>query len=148
MNLSNLLLATPLAWLDYAALFGRLFIGVCFVIHGLGKIGVVGSGSLEGFTQWLKNLGLPAPALQARAAMLSEIIGGSLIALGLMTRIGLALCLVTMIVAGLIGHRGGGYLITNQPPGNEYTINLSVILIILAVIGPGIYSLDYLIFRG
>jgi putative oxidoreductase len=51
-----------------------------------------------------------------------------------------------MLVAALIGHKGGGYLITNNPPGNEYTINLAAICLAVLLLGPGVYSLDYLLF--
>ena len=47
-----------------------------------------------------------------------------------------------MIVAGALGHKGAGYLITNDPPGAEYTINLAVVCFLFLVLGPGAYSLD------
>lgn len=146
MNLHQIFIeATPLM-LDSALLMIRLFIGACFVTHGLGKLGMVGSGSMAGFEGWLKSLNVPFAALQARLAMALEIGGGVLLCLGLATRIGALLCMVVMIVAGLIGHKGGGYLITNNPPGNEYTINLAAICLLIFLAGPGQYSLDNLIF--
>ena len=48
--------------------------------------------------------------------------------------------------AALIGHKGAGYLITNEPEGAEYTINLAAICVVFALIGPRAYSLDALIF--
>lgn len=51
-----------------------------------------------------------------------------------------------MIVAARLGHRGAGYLITNEPPGAEYTVNLAAICFVIALLGPGVYSLDRLIF--
>ena len=146
MTTSQILLATSSHFISIASLLIRIFIGICFVIHGLGKLGIVGSGNMVGFEGWLKSLGLPFPAAQARLAMLCEILGGILITIGLLTRVGAVLCLATMIVAALIGHRGGGYLITNNPPGNEYTINLAAILVALILLGPGLYSIDALIF--
>ena len=51
-----------------------------------------------------------------------------------------------MIVAGSLGHKGAGYLITNDPPGAEYTINLAVICTVFLLLGPGRLSLDFLLF--
>jgi putative oxidoreductase len=131
---------------DLAILIARIFIGICFVVHGLGKLGLVGSGNMQGFSGWLKSLGLPFPELQARAAMMSEVLGGILIAAGLFERVGLILCFFTMLVAATIGHKGGGYLITNTPPGNEYAVNLAVICVVLFLLGPGAYSIDARLF--
>ena len=93
--MGDILLRTNGATTDFALLLARVFIGVCFVIHGLGKLGVVGSGNMQGFTGWLKSLGVPFPALQARLAMAAEILGGCLITLGLMARFGFLLCFFT-----------------------------------------------------
>jgi putative oxidoreductase len=139
-------LFTAMLWPDLAILIGRLFIGVCFVIHGLGKLGLVGTGTMQGFVQWLESLGVPMAPVQARMAMLSEITGGTLLALGLFMRPACLLLIFTMIVAGRLGHRGAGYLITNDPPGAEYTINLAAICFVFLLLGPGVYSLDALIF--
>jgi putative oxidoreductase len=146
MDLSTLLVTSAAPLYDLALLNLRIFIGVCFVVHALGKLGLVGTGTMEGFAAWLKDLGVPYPGVQARIAMLSELVGGSLLAVGLMTRPAAILLVVTMIVAGKLGHKNSGYLITNEPPGAEYTINLAVICAALALFGPGLYSLDNLIF--
>jgi putative oxidoreductase len=148
VSLSHLLLDSNRHWVGIALLIFRFTLGVCFVVHGLGKLGIVGPGNMAGFTGWLKSLGMPAPALQARVAMLSELIGGALVACGLLTRIAAFFCMVAMIVAASIGHKGGGYLITNNPPGNEYALNLAILMVVLIMIGPGPYSLDALLFAG
>jgi putative oxidoreductase len=145
--MGEIMLFSNQSMLDIAILIGRVFIGLCFVMHGLGKLGVVGHGNMAGFIGWLKSLGVPMAEVQARLAMFSEIAGGSMIALGLLTRVGCLLCFSTMLVAAAIGHKGGGYLITNTPPGNEYTVNLAAITIVLMLLGPGAYSLDVILFR-
>jgi putative oxidoreductase len=138
----NILTVTHPQALDIALLLIRVVFGLCFVTHGLGKLGIVGPGTMAGFESWLKSLSVPMPALNARLAMLSELVGGLLVSLGFLMRPAACLILLTMIVAGLIGHKGGGYLITNNPPGNEYTVNLAVVMVVLILLGPGAYSLD------
>ena len=146
MDLGVLLNGSNPLLVDLALLFGRVGIGLCFVVHALGKLGVVGSGTMAGFAAWLGELGVPMPGVQARVAMASELVGGSLLALGLATRPACIALIVTMLVAGIIGHRGAGYLITNEPPGAEYTVNLAVICLMFLLIGPGAISLDATIF--
>jgi putative oxidoreductase len=147
MDLASLLTGPLFAGaLDLALLVGRVAIGVCFVIHALGKLGLVGPGNMQGFTDWLRSLGVPMPELNARMAMLSELLGGSALALGLLTRPACVVLVGTMAVAGVLGHKGAGYLITNDPPGAEYTINLAVVCAMFFLLGPGAYSLDALLF--
>jgi putative oxidoreductase len=144
--LGSLLVGTTSGLVAIALLIGRLFIGLCFVTHGLGKLGLVGSGSMRGFVEFLESLGVPLAPVQARLAMLSELVGGGLLALGLFTRPACLLLVFTMLVAGRLGHRGAGYLITNDPPGAEYTINLAAICVVFALLGPGSLSLDAWLF--
>jgi putative oxidoreductase len=75
-------------------------------------------------------------------AMLSELVGGALLVVGLATRPAALILIFTMAVAGIVGHRGAGYLITNDPPGAEYTLNLAVVCMMFVLIGPGAISLD------
>ncbi len=148
MSLPHFFLHSSDALIDLAILVLRLALGICFVIHGLGKLGIVGPGNLAGFSSWLKSLGLPFPELQARMAMATEILGGTLVAAGLATRVAAFFCCVTMSVAAVLGHKGSGYLITNNPPGNEYALNLAILMVVLILLGPGQYSLDFLLFGG
>jgi putative oxidoreductase len=145
-GLGTLFVDTNALLTSLALLLGRVAIGVCFVIHGLGKLGLVGTGNMQGFVEWLESLGVPMAPVQARMAMVSEIGGGSALALGLLTRPACLLLIFTMVVAGRIGHKGAGYLITNDPPGAEYTINLAVVCAVFFLLGPGTLSLDYLLF--
>lgn len=144
--LQKVLLSQPPIAAELAIVLLRVFIGICLVVHGLGKLGVVGTGSMQGFVGWLRSLGVPFPEVQARLAMLSELLGGVLITVGLLTRPALLVCCFTLLVAAKVGHKGAGYLITNSPPGAEYALNLAVVLAAMALLGPGAYSLDALIF--
>ncbi len=146
MDLGQWLHGTNPMFTDLALLIGRVAIGICFMIHAFGKLGWIGSGSLDGFARWLAALGVPMPAVQARMAMASELVGGALLVLGLATRPACVVLIATMLVAGIVGHRGAGYLITNNPPGAEYTINLAVVCLMFLLIGPGAISLDAMLF--
>jgi len=144
----SLFVGTTALLTQIALLCGRVAIGGCFVVHGLGKLGLVGTGNMQGFVEFLKSSGVPYAPVQARMAMLSELVGGSLLALGLFTRPACVLLMGTMIVAGRVGHKGAGYLITNNPPGAEYTINLAVVCGMFLLLGPGLFSLDQIWFRS
>ena len=146
MDFSYMLTATSDSAIDFAILIVRLFIGPCFIVHALGKLGVVGTGNMDGFASWLEDLGVPFAGVQARMAMLSELVGGALLTVGLLTRPACLVLVGTMVVAGKLGHRGAGYLITNDPPGAEYTINLAAIAFAVFVTGPGSISIDALLF--
>lgn len=146
MDLGTVLTGSSEGLVDLALLVGRVAIGICFVVHALGKLGLVGTGNLAGFADWLGSLGVPYPWVQARMAMLSELGGGALLTVGLFTRPACVVLIVTMGVAGLMGHKGAGYLITNDPPGAEYTINLAVICLMFLLAGPGRLSLDAMLF--
>lgn len=146
MSLADLLHGTNPLFFDLALLIGRVAIGVCFMFHAFGKLGIIGDGTLDGFASWLADLGVPMPAVQARMAMLSELVGGALLALGFATRPACIVLIFTMIVAGMVGHKGAGYMITNDPPGAEYTINLAIICLMFLLLGPGAFSLDAMLF--
>ncbi|MGI8820403.1 MAG: DoxX family protein [Chthoniobacterales bacterium] len=146
MHLNHFLFSPGPLWFDLATLVFRVALGVCFVVHGLGKLGLVGPGNMAGFTGWLQALGLPLPVVQARMAMLTEIVGGLLLTAGLGTRLAALFLFIAMAVAAVIGHKGGGYLVTNNPPGNEYALNLAILMLVLILLGAGQYSLDALLF--
>jgi putative oxidoreductase len=148
MDLGALLVGDHALLTHTALLLGRIAIGGCFVVHGLGKLGLVGPGNMQGFVEYLKSLGVPYAPVQARIAMLSELCGGAALAIGFLTRPACLLLIATMIIAGRLGHKGAGYLITNNPPGAEYTINLAVVCGIFLLLGPGLFSLDQILFRS
>jgi putative oxidoreductase len=145
--LDTVLLAYPDWLLQFALLVVRVALGVCIVVHGLGKLGYLKSNpaGIKGFVGWLKSMGMPYPVLNAWAATITEFAGGILFALGLGTRFVALALTINMFVAATKGHEGGGYLVINNPPGAEYAINLAILFGMFVLLGPGTLSLDYLL---
>src|SRR5690606_38990074 len=81
------------------------FGGVLAVSHGWPKI-----AALDGMATKLGSLGFPLPLLFAAAAMASELVGGALIAVGLLTRPAAAGVLFTMLVAAFVMHANDPFM--------------------------------------
>lgn len=93
----------------------RLMIGVIFVVHGAQKaFGWFGGGGFSGTVEMIEGLGFPAPVVFAAMVMLGELVGGILLILGLLPRLGALAIAVVMVVALLTAHRADGFLKTHQ----------------------------------
>ncbi|HEY7510778.1 MAG TPA: DoxX family protein [Vicinamibacteria bacterium] len=89
--------------LDFALLVLRLCGVGLAVFHGWGKLAALLGGN-DRFVQGVGQLGFPAPVVFAWAAALAETVGGTLVTLGLFTRVAAALCALTMFVAAFVRH--------------------------------------------
>jgi putative oxidoreductase len=89
--------------LDFALLVLRLAGLGLAIFHGWGKLARLLGGD-HGFADGLARMGFPAPLVFAWAAALTETLGGTLVTLGLFTRVAAALCAATMMVAALVRH--------------------------------------------
>jgi putative oxidoreductase len=115
----------------------HVFLGSALVAHAGQKLFVFRPAGTAGY---LEGLGLRAPRFLARVAIANELVGGALVALGLLLPLGAALIGATMLVAARTDHRGKGWFITG--PGAEYVITNAVVALALAAAGGGRYSLD------
>lgn len=91
-------------------------------------------------------MNLAPPKLMAFLAIASEIGGGALLVLGLLTPLAAILIIATMVAAIWTVTGANGYWITNN--GSEYNILIIAIVIAFIVIGPGKYSLDHTLFQA
>jgi putative oxidoreductase len=110
----------------------RLGFGVSLALaHGLPKLTNAG-----GFVGHLAQSGFPAATFFGWAAILSELVGGLLLAFGLLTRPAAAFVLVTLAVAAFHVHA--------SDPFGKKELALAYVLVALAalVAGPGRFSLD------
>jgi putative oxidoreductase len=124
----------------------RLVFGLTFAGHGAQKLfGWFGGHGLQGTAGWMESIGLKPGKAMAFAAGASELAGGILFALGLWIPLAALLMVVSMMVAIVKVHGPNGYWITQN--GYEYNLAIIVLAIGVALIGPGQYALDTILFR-
>ena len=114
----------------------RLMVGLLFFCHGAQKI-----------LGWFPNPKQPAGPLDTMG-MLSgwiEIVGGALIAIGLLTRLAAFISSGEMAVAFFMAHAKGGLI--PRTNGGELAVLYCFIFLFIFFYGPGRYSLDALIRR-
>lgn len=118
----------------------RLVVGLTFAGHGTQKLfGWFGGHGLKGTAGWLESIGAKPGMLMAILAGAGELVGGLLLAAGVLTPIGAALIVITMLVSIFTVHGKNGYWATEG--GFEYNLVLIAVAIGVALIGPGSYVL-------
>jgi putative oxidoreductase len=130
---------------DLGLLIIRLVVGLLFVAHGTQKLfGWFGGYGIKGTGGWFESIGVKPGATMAVLAGLTELGGGLLFALGLVTPLAAVLIIIPMLVAIAKVHGANGLWAT----ANGYELNLLYIVIALgvALIGAGSYSLDAILF--
>jgi putative oxidoreductase len=123
----------------------RLVIGVLFIGHGAQKLfGWFGGHGLKGTGGWFESIGMKPGVKMALLAGLAELIGGVLFALGLLTPLAAILIAATMFMAIIKVHGQNGIWATSN--GYEYNLTLLAVAIGIALVGPGQYALDAILF--
>jgi putative oxidoreductase len=131
--------------LSIGLLLIRLVIGVLFIGHGAQKLfGWFGGYGLKGTGNWMDSLGLKPGMTMALLAGLTELIGGILFTLGLLTPLAGLMIAATMVIAIVKVHGPNGLWSTQN--GYEYNLSLLAVAIGIALIGPGQYALDAFLF--
>ena len=125
---------------DFLALVGRVLLAVMFVYSGYGKI-----GGFEGTAHSIASKGLPLPVVGAAIALVIELIGGLMLAVGWKARWAAAAMAVFTVVATYFyhdfWHMAEGARMTNEI---MFLKNVAVIggMLLVVAFGPGRYSLD------
>ena len=142
---------TLLVWIDralaltkkldpVALLVARLTVGVLFVSTGWGKV-----HNLAKVTSYFAELGIPMPGFNAVLASYTELLCGSLLVIGLASRLAAIPLVITMTVALLTALRDRIHDLPDLFGQVEWTY--IVILLAVAVFGPGAVSVDALVMR-
>lgn len=125
---------------DELLLAARVLLMILFVLFGWQKL-----AGFSGTVAYMASTGSPSPELSAVIAVAVELVGGALIAIGFYTRPLALLFAAYTLATALIGHRYWQLQGMDQYVAmiNFYK-NISIIggLLLLAVTGPGRYSLD------
>ena len=133
--------AIDLTGVSAGLLVGRLMLGLAMAAHGSQKLfGWFGGYGLAGTGGYFEQLGFRPGRAYAAAASSAEVVGGLLVALGLLGPVGPALVLSVMVVAAVTVHWKGGFFA--QSGGIEVPALYAAGAIGLALAGPGRFSLD------
>lgn len=128
------------------ALLGlRLILGAVMLAHGINHI--IGGGKIAGTGRWFESLGMKPGPLHAWLASITEVAGGALLVLGLLTPLACAAVVGVMLVALITNHRKNGFFIFRPGEGYEYVLTLTVVALCLAALGGGEWSLDHALDR-
>lgn len=119
----------------------RVVVGAFFIGHGSQKLfGWFGGHGLPATGRAFEGMRLRPGRMTAALAGASELIGGLLLALGLLTPLAAALLIATMTLAIAIVHWRHGPWVAEG--GWEYSVVLIAVAFAVTAVGPGKYSLD------
>jgi putative oxidoreductase len=138
MELATWLLALVGRLDSVALLVARLTVGILFVSTGWGKV-----HNLPKIIAYFGELHIPAPAFNAVLASFTELIGGTLLVVGLASRLAALPLMVTMVVAILTAKLEEIHGLPDLFGEVEWTY--LVLLMVVVVFGPGKASLDALV---
>ncbi|OBJ05335.1 DoxX family protein [Mycobacterium alsense] len=127
---------------DVALLILRLVLGLTLAAHGFNKF--FGGGRIPGTARWFESIGMKPGKFHAAVAATTEVSAGLGLAAGLLTPIPAAGFVSLMLVAAWTVHRPNGFFIVKE--GWEYNLVLAVSAVVVATLGAGRLSLDWLIF--
>lgn len=127
---------------DVGLLILRLVLGVTLAAHGYNKF--FGGGRIPGTARWFESIGMKPGKFHATVAASTEMAAGLGLAAGLLTLIPAAGFVSLMLVAAWTVHRPNGFFIVKE--GWEYNLVLAASAVVVATLGAGRLSLDWLVF--
>jgi len=124
----------------------RAALGIVMLAHGLQKLGLWGGHGWSGTLEWFQN-GLGIPPWLGAVAILTEVVGGAFLLIGLLSRAAALFVAAEMAVAVIRVHLPNGFFLnwSNTPGvGHGFEMNLMLIAVATMVLleGPGRFALD------
>ena len=118
-----------------ALLLGRLSVGLLFLSTGWGKV-----HDIPKVTHFFETLGIPMPGLNAVVVGYSELLCGTALVVGLLSRLATVPLIVSMTVALVTAKASDIHGVFDLVGQDEFTY--LVVLVMIAVLGPGSIALD------
>ncbi len=130
--------------MDIALLILRIVVGLTLAAHGAQKVlGWFEGSGIEGFAGGLTKMGIKPPRLWAWVASLAELVGGLLLALGLLWPAGPLAGIGSMVVAIVAVHWSKGFF--SSRGGIEFPLVMLASMLAMGIAGPGRWALDTLV---
>jgi putative oxidoreductase len=124
--------------IDAALLLVRVWVGFVMIAHGINH-----GRSLEGTASWFASAGFRQAKINAFISSAAEVALGVALIAGILTPVAGAGVVATMFVAFWSIHRFAGFFVFHRPDeGYEYVVTIAVVMLALAMIGPGAVSVD------
>ena len=123
--------------LDAVLLAVRVAAGLTLALHGYQKVFL--GGRIPGTAGWFESLGMRPGRVHAVLAASTEIASGLGFALGFLTPLTVAGCVGVMVVAAWT-HKDAFFVFKD---GWEYNLVLAILFVLVAVMGPGRWSIDH-----
>ncbi|MFJ9313097.1 DoxX family protein [Pimelobacter simplex] len=140
--MTRLLGPLPTAAQDVALLAARVLLGVVLVAHGWQKLDEY---TLSGTSASFDQMGVPLPRAAATFAALTELGGGVLLIVGLLTPLAALLVALDMLGAWWFAHRDSGIFVGEG--GGELVMVIGAVALVIGALGAGRISADGMLRR-
>lgn len=126
---------------DIVILIARVGLGVILFAHGWQKFF---TNTIDGTSAALDAMGIPAATAAAIFAATVELVGGTLLIVGLLTPVVGVLVVVDMLGAWWFAHSDAGTIFVSDG-GYELVLALAAGAALVGAVGGGRFSLDHLL---
>jgi len=136
-------LSLPARLSEVGLLIVRVIVGIIIAAHGWQKLTVLGPANFG--QALLAQNGVPFPIFMGYVVTFTEVIGGILLIVGLLSRLVALSLTINLVIATLLVNVHVGLLSSTDGVGAELPLALIGGFLAILLAGPGRLSLDYLL---